>query len=110
MTHRVRESQIVKNMYKFEENRVAADLATEQERHCVVQRNTFCRVCDKRLGDSVIVIQPDNTPIHFSCDHSSQEASGSGSGTPALTAGRSGFLQPTSSRYALPAAGGAGGT
>lgn len=65
--HRVRESLIVKSMYKYEDNRVRVLLADQEERQVVVQRKTYCRVCGKWLGDSILVILPDNTPIHKYC-------------------------------------------
>ncbi len=41
--------------------------ADQEERQVVVQRKTYCRVCGKWLGDSILVILPDNTPIHKYC-------------------------------------------
>jgi hypothetical protein len=41
--------------------------AEQEERRLVVQRKTYCRVCGKWLGDSILVVLPDNTPLHKFC-------------------------------------------
>jgi hypothetical protein len=41
--------------------------ANEEKRHSVVERTTYCHVCDRRIGDSILVVQPDGACVHFKC-------------------------------------------
>lgn len=65
--HTAREATVVKNLYNYRYIDVHSTLVERQERCATVTRNSYCHVCDKRIGDSVFAVLPDNRPVHFHC-------------------------------------------
>ncbi len=65
--HAAREALVVRNLHNYRYIDVHADLIERQVRSVTVTRNSFCHVCDKRIGDAVFAVLPDNRPVHFHC-------------------------------------------
>jgi hypothetical protein len=85
--HAVRDAAVMKNLYNLEYICVHSELVDRQGRSAIINRTTYCHVCDQRIGDTVFALLPDNRPVHFVCLRDGRGFSGR-LGTEAVTAGK----------------------
>jgi hypothetical protein len=66
-THVGKEAAVVAGLYRHVHIASHDALVEAQSRHVMMTRTTFCAVCDKRMGDAVFAVLPNNRPVHFKC-------------------------------------------
>jgi len=65
--HASREAMLVKNLNKLENLNVSARILTLMTNFVVVDRETFCKVCERRIGDRYFVRYPNGMIVHHKC-------------------------------------------
>lgn len=65
--HTRRDRSIAKNVAKMENLQIANAHAHITQKHVVITNDTNCRVCGKRIGDSVFAVFPNKVVVHFRC-------------------------------------------
>jgi len=67
--HKRRDGQVVKNLSRMENLQTKSQLIKVKSKSVVIQPNTRCPVCMKRIGDTIFSLPPgaDAVPVHYNC-------------------------------------------
>jgi len=65
--HEERDGMVVKNLNKLQNLQVSCQLVQNRDKAVLIDRDSKCKVCKKRIGDKVFALYPNGVYVHFKC-------------------------------------------
>ncbi len=65
-----RTAQVVRSLTQMENFQAKYKLVVAEHRKKTIHSNTKCPICNKKIGNTVVIIYPDEAVVHYSCYNS----------------------------------------